>query len=166
MSPHELELTAMLADMILPATDSAPAPSSLGIEQFVDEWISAPYPDQRADRQVIRSGLVWLNDESNRRWGAPFVKADERNRSEILNNLVRNEHAEEGFQNNFFERFRFIVVGGYYTTPEGFRDIGYIGNIALPSYPAVTEQERGVIDAELRRLGIENQRSTNPVKAI
>ena len=34
----------------------------------------------------------------------------------------------------FFARFRDLTVGGYYTTPEGMRDIGYVGNVALAQF--------------------------------
>jgi hypothetical protein len=54
----------------------------------------------------------------------------------------------------FFYRFRFLVLGAYYTSSEGFADIGYVGNVALASYPAVTEQERATLNRELRSLGI------------
>src|SRR5688572_17817433 len=47
MTTLQLQLTAVLADLILPATDTAPAPSAVGIPDFIDEWVSAPYPEQQ-----------------------------------------------------------------------------------------------------------------------
>jgi hypothetical protein len=49
-----------------------------------------------------------------------------------------------------------VTVGAYYTTPEGFRDIGYRGNVALSSYPPPTSQETAYLDEELRKLGLGN----------
>jgi hypothetical protein len=40
------------------------------------------------------------------------------------------------------------------TTPEGFKDIGYIGNVPQPSYPPPTQQEISILEKELQKLGI------------
>ena len=34
-----------LCDLIIPADDTSPAASSVGVVDFIDEWISAPYPE-------------------------------------------------------------------------------------------------------------------------
>ncbi|HYP15660.1 MAG TPA: hypothetical protein VEQ65_00505, partial [Opitutus sp.] len=34
----------------------------------------------------------------------------------------------------FFARFRDLTAGGFYTTPQGMKDLGYIGNVPLPSF--------------------------------
>lgn len=138
MTKRELQLTAVMADLILPGTDSAPPPSALGVPEFVDEWISAPYPDQMNDRGVILGGLSSLDNVS-------FVEADTRRREQLLCEKI------DGL---FIRRMRFLVVGGYYTTPEGFKDIGYVGNVPLQRFPPVTDAERGILETELRKLGI------------
>lgn len=155
MTPHQLQLTAALADLILPGTESAPAPSALGIPDFVDEWVSAPYPEQQADRTIIFDGLKWIDAEANRRRRRDFLQIDDQHRQQIIAAMARkNNGTVATAQGTFFGRFRYVVVGAYYTTPAGFKDIGYIGNVALTSYPPVTERERAILDAELRKLGI------------
>ena len=62
LSAHQLATVAAIADQILPAEGEYPAPSTLGIPDFIDEWVSAPYPEQRATgirRNCVRrtSGL-------------------------------------------------------------------------------------------------------------
>ena len=34
----------------------------------------------------------------------------------------------------FFKRYRDLTAGGYYTTPEGMKAIGYVGNIASATF--------------------------------
>jgi hypothetical protein len=34
----------------------------------------------------------------------------------------------------FFARFRNLTAGGFYTTPQGWKDIQYIGNVALTKF--------------------------------
>jgi Gluconate 2-dehydrogenase subunit 3 len=67
MEPHQLQHTAVLGDLILPGSTTAPAPSALGIPDFVDEWVSAPYPEQLEDRKTILEGLRWMDAEASRR---------------------------------------------------------------------------------------------------
>jgi hypothetical protein len=45
-------------------------------------------------------------------------------------------------------------VGAYYTTPEGFRDIGYVGNVPLETYPPISDQERALLEKALSALGL------------
>ena len=47
----------------------------------------------------------------------------------------------------FFARYRDLTAGGFYTTPEGMKDIGYTGNVQLASYP-------GPSPAALKQLGL------------
>jgi hypothetical protein len=138
-------LTAVLADLILPGTESAPAPSTLGIPDFMDEWVSAPYPQQQSDRTIVLDGLQWIDAEARRLWQRDFLQIDAQQREQIVMAMLPKA---------FWSRFRYIVAGAYYTTPEGFKDIGYIGNVPLTSYPPVTDNERAILDAELRKLGI------------
>lgn len=46
MTREQLNLAAAVADTILPPSATSPVPSALSIQEFVDEWISAPYPTQ------------------------------------------------------------------------------------------------------------------------
>jgi hypothetical protein len=55
---------------------------------------------------------------------------------------------------SFFRRIRSLTVGAYYTTEIGFKEIGYIGNVALDSYPGPSDEVKAVLDNELKKLGI------------
>jgi hypothetical protein len=155
MTSHQLRVTAALADLILPGSKNTPSPSALGIPDFIDEWISAPYPDQRSDRKVILAGLTWVDSEAMRQRGAGFIEIDDNDRREILDKMAR-DHSDTVSKNarTFFRRLRFLVAGAYYTTPEGLKDIGYRGNVALTSYPPITDEELAILEGELRELGI------------
>ena len=41
LSPEELATAAALCDVILPADERSPAPSTVGVPDFIDEWVSA-----------------------------------------------------------------------------------------------------------------------------
>ena len=137
MSQTQLQVAALVADHILPATATAPSASSLGVPDFLDEWVSAPYPDQLKDRPILLTGLDEL--------GARFLKADAGERAAKLAALPGTA---------FFKRIRALTVGAYYTTEAGFKDIGFIGNVARAADPGPSEAAKAVVERELKKLGL------------
>ena len=55
--------------MILPRDQLGPAASEVGVVEMIDEWVSAPYPQQQTDRPVVLEGLAWIEAESRKRFG-------------------------------------------------------------------------------------------------
>lgn len=137
MTDDQLQIAAVLADFILPATTTAPSASALGVPDFIDEWVSAPYPDQLKDRPLILDGLKAL--------GPRFVQADAPARSANLAALAGTP---------FFKRFRALTVGAYYTTEAGFKDLGYIGNVTRASDPGPSDEVQTALERELKKLGL------------
>jgi hypothetical protein len=139
---------ALICDYILPASDDAPAATAVGLHEFIDEWVSAPYPQQVADRALIFAGLVKM-DERARTAGAPsFAGGSPTIQASVLDALSKGDDPQ------FFSRIRALVIGGYYTTEAGFKDIGYIGNQALDSYPGPSKAVRDVLDSACVKLGL------------
>ena len=128
--------TAALCDLIIPADDVSPAASAVGLVDFLDEWISAPYPQQRADREPILEGLAWIDAESRQRFGKAFAAASDAQRAAIADDICASSKAAPQFAKaaKFFARFRDLTAGGFYTTPIGMKDIGYTGNVPLDRF--------------------------------
>jgi len=126
----------------------------VGVPAFINEWVSAPYPDQHRDRVLIVNGLAWLDEESKVRTGVPFVRAEARARTGILDDIAFREKVKPGLEKpaEFFGRLRSLTLGAFYTTSEGWADIGYMGNrpstgdYAGPS-PEALAHIKGVIEA-------------------
>jgi hypothetical protein len=127
---------AALCDAIIPADAESPAASTVGVVDFLDEWVSAPYPDQVADRGVVLPGLAWIDAEAQRRFSRDFASLEDAQRAAICDEIcnvprARPEHQEAA---RFFARYRDLTAGAFYTTPEGVKDLRYVGNVALASY--------------------------------
>ena len=136
LSDAQRATTIALCDVIIPADSGGPSASAVKVHDFIDEWISAPYPDHKRDRTIILEGLEWLDAESRKRFGNPFTSLVLRQRSAICDDICYEPNAKPAFKQGatFFKRFRDLTAGGYYTTPEGMKDIGYTGNVALARY--------------------------------
>jgi hypothetical protein len=131
-------LAGVLSDIIIPADDRSPSASSAGVVDFIDEWVSAPYPDCRRDRPIVLGGLRWLDAEAARHFHKGFADLDGREQHGICDDICDEARAaaERRKAAHFFARFRDLTAGGFYTTPVGRKDLGYIGNVPLPRFDA------------------------------
>lgn len=150
LSAAQLAMIDALADEILPGTSDEPPPSHVGIAAFFNEWLSAPYPRQVEDRRLVEDGLRTLDAESQARYGNPFVSVSQVERGELVAWLS----ASQGRIREFFVRYRYLVIGGYFTTDPGMEALGYRGNVPLLSFPPVTSDAQKAIDRELAKLGL------------
>ncbi len=127
---------AALCDLIIPADDASPAASAVGVVEFIDEWISAPYPNQRADRTIVLPGLEWIDAESQKRFKKKFADISAAQRAKIADDICSPANARPEFATaaKFFSKFRDLTAGGFYTTPVGMKDIGYTGNVSLSKF--------------------------------
>lgn len=126
----ERRLAASLSDLIIPADGHSPAASSVGVVDFIDEWVSAPYREQRADREIVLAGFLWIEGEARGRFGKSFAELPESRQREICDPIRDADRAGDGDREAalFFARYRDLTAGGFYTTPAGREDVGFIGN--------------------------------------
>ena len=125
-----------LADVIIPDDPLGPAASAVGVPAMLDEWISAPYPDQQADRPVILDGLTWLDAESKNRFDKVFSLLSADQKRAICEAICFTAEAKPQYRKaaEFFSRFRSLCASAYYATPEGWKAIGYVGNFPLERF--------------------------------
>lgn len=157
MTDEQLRVTAALCDAILPEDERSPAASAVGVPDFIDEWVSAPYPAQQQDRELILAGLARLEQQSIERFDAGFAAVSNSRRATLLDEIAWPDRAPAGLadQARFFERFRYLTVGAFYTTETGIRDVGYIGNIAISGeYPGPSPEAMAHLSGVLEKLGL------------
>jgi len=137
MTPGQLKTTTALCDVIIPADEKSPAASTVGVPGFIDEWISAPYPTQQNDRKVVLDGLTWIDTEAQKRFKKNLADLDEAQQHAICDDVCFLPKAKPEFKQAaaFFALMRNLTAGAFYTTPEGWNDIGYIGNVPRASFP-------------------------------
>ena len=157
MTEGQLRTASALADLILPEDERSPAASAVGVPDFIDEWVSAPYPQQQEDRERILAGLEWLEQRTRKRFDSSFASAAEPQKKEILDTIARPSDARPKLadQAEFFKRFRYLAVGAFYPTAAGINDVGYIGNIAITGeYPGPSDEAMAHLAGVLERLGL------------
>ncbi|MCC6772441.1 MAG: gluconate 2-dehydrogenase subunit 3 family protein [Gemmatimonadaceae bacterium] len=136
LTAAELVTLTALCDMIIPADDTSPAASAVGVPAYINEYVSAPSDWYQKALVQVRGGLVWIDVESNRRFGAAFAALTDAQRTAICDDICYVPRAKPEFRQaaQFFDRVRDLTAEGFYTTDEGMKDIGYVGNVALASF--------------------------------
>jgi len=137
----EKKATVALADLIFPKDDLGPAASEVRVADFIDEWVSAPYPQQKGDRGVIIPGLKKLDGECQGRFQKNFADLSDGQKKAVCDERAKGDH--------FFDVFTGLAAGAYYSDPRCWKALGYAGNI--PSGGAFTGPPKEVLD----QLGLE-----------
>jgi gluconate 2-dehydrogenase subunit 3-like protein len=142
LTAKEKKTAKALADTIFPADPYGPAASEVGVVEMLDEWVSAPYPEQKNDRPLIVTGLDWTEQESAKRFNKRFSDITDAQRRAICDDVCFPGKAQPRFKGpaRFFARFRSICAGAYYATPAGWKAIGYVGNVPLEKFEGPPEE--------------------------
>ena len=129
---------AALIDIVVPGIDGSPPGSALGLVDFFDEWLGAPYPDMIADRALIMPMLAGIGGLAAMTPGA---------------RVARVAGLGAGGTATAFARFCVLAAAAYHTTPQGIAALGYIGNEARQSFDGPPPDVLAHFDAELEKLG-------------
>ena len=151
LTDEEMRLVADLADVIIPADERSPAASAVGVPDYVNEFVSAP--DHQDALTTLRGGLAWLNRTARERFdAADFPALSTTQKHEICDEIRFEPNAPPELkpQARFFDQFRDMVSTGFWTTEEGMRDLGYLGNVPLPTFD-------GPPPEVLARLGLSDE---------
>jgi hypothetical protein len=130
------QLAGILSDIIIPADERSPSASGVGVVEFIDEWVSAPYPRYQQDRAVVLGGFSWLDAEGVRRSGKAKTQLDLSLQRAICEDICDKARATADRRDaaHFFALYRDLTAGGFYSTPVGRKDLEYIGNVPLAKF--------------------------------
>jgi hypothetical protein len=157
LNPQQRNALHIAADLMLPADTHSPSAGTLHIDAFIDEWVSAPYPQQQKDRLLIVSGLAWLDAESKNRFAVPFAQSSDAQRRQVFDAIAFKKKIAPGYERaaQFFARLRSLMLGGFYSLPEGIADIGYMGNAPIAGpWPGPTPEALAHLNVGLVKLGL------------
>ncbi|MEE2777908.1 MAG: gluconate 2-dehydrogenase subunit 3 family protein [Acidobacteriota bacterium] len=158
---HEWRLLRLLAETIIPADERSGSALEAGAPEFIG--LLASNNDEL--RRILSAGMLWLDHESTSRYGAVFVEAADRDRTELLDLLaakvVEEDPGYEGIVDSieyagfhhytteprgqlgpgvrFFSWVRRLVVDAFYTSPIGMADVDYQGNDVLRRFQVPRE---------------------------
>jgi len=150
LTAAEMATLAALADVIIPADAKSPSATAVGAHHYINEHVSAAGDSYARDLVRVRGGVSWLNLESQKRFSRSFVRLTAAQKTAICDDICYPAGAKPEFQAGarFFSLVRNLVATGFYTTDVGMKDVGYVGNVALPKWELPPA-------AVLRKVGLE-----------
>jgi hypothetical protein len=149
-SMAEYRTVRVLVDYIIPRDARSGSATDAKVPEFMDFMYSDP--EQNTSEQTktaVHNGLAWLDAESTKRFSRTFVAATDAERRQILDDIAWPAKArpEMAAGVTFFNRFRDMTAGGFFSSAIGWKDLPYIGNVAIPQWngcPAPTLRKLGV----------------------
>lgn len=141
LTPHEYATLDELAEWIVPGAKAN------GSVQFID-FLCHATDDMKV---TFTGGLAWLDNAMRKRAdGQDFLHASDSQKKELLDLIAyrENESPELGPGIRFFDWARRLVVDAYYTSAQGIKEVGYMGNSAMARFTVPQE----AVDYVMRRL--------------
>jgi hypothetical protein len=144
-TPGEYQLVRTLVDIIIPKDERSGSATDVGVPEFMDFMMI----DQPTRQVAMRGGLAWIDVECEKRYDKVFVNCTESERASVLDDIAwaakaKPEHAH-GVA--FFNSFRDLTAGGFWTTKVGIEDLQYLGNRSVARW-------NGCPDEALKKLGV------------
>lgn len=125
-TPDEKESIRVLANLILPPNEQGSIEAA-GVVPFI-EFMAKDYEDFQL---TLRGGLMWLNAQTNTRYGQVFAACNPVDQKALLDTIAYElpDRDEQPMEINFFNLIRNLVLTGYFTSEVGIRELGYQGNV-------------------------------------
>lgn len=143
-TPGEIATITVLGDIIIPRDAISGSASDAKVPDFI-EFIVKDVPSHQTP---MRGGLRWLDMQCLNRWGRAFKDCQPAQQMEMVDAIAWPDKAKPEMAQGvaFFNLMRNLTASGFYTSPIGVKDIGYIGNTA--------NQWNGVPDDVLKQYGL------------
>src|SRR6185437_13020255 len=143
-TPDEMATITVLGDIIIPRDAISGSASDAKVPDFI-EFIVKDVPSHQTP---MRGGLRWLDMQCLNRWGRAFKDCQPAQQMEMVDAIAWPDKAKPEMAQGvaFFNLMRNLTASGFYTSPIGVKDIGYIGNTA--------NAWNGVPDDVLKQYGI------------
>jgi gluconate 2-dehydrogenase subunit 3-like protein len=148
LTAHEYATLQRLSDLIIPADEHSQGALAAGSADFID-FMCAASDDMK---EIYTGGLAWVDEYMQHHHGKDFLGATPQQQTALLDLIAyrKNQSPELGPGIQFFTWARRMVADGYYTSPIGMTDLGYMGNQAVAEFKVPQE----AVDYALKRSGL------------
>ena len=137
----EWRTVGVLADLIVPRDERSGSATDAGVPEFID-FVMTEYPDHQVP---VRGGLAWLGRECRERYGREFGDCTAAEQTALLDQIAWPARAAAEMSQGvaFFNRFRDLVLSGFWSSKVGVEDLGYLGNRVVTEWTGCPVSARG-----------------------
>jgi len=116
VSPEQGEMIAVIADLIIPTTDT-PGARAVGVHEFIDTMLADYY--DAGDRARFAEGLTTLDARARASCGEAFVRCAPERQIGLIVQPDHDTFASPQPDRPFFPTMKELTLLGYYTSEAG-----------------------------------------------
>lgn len=130
---HDWKTLRVLSDLIIPADSRSGCATDAEVPEVIDDWLNV---HGKASATELIGGMRWLDLQSNRSFGHDFAGCTVDQQKQILDRIAYPAKAapDDSQAVAFFNHLRDLVVGSFYSSKIGIKDIAYVGNRMVPQW--------------------------------
>jgi gluconate 2-dehydrogenase gamma chain len=123
---HELETVAILSDIIIPKDEVSGSATEAKVPTFIDFMMK----DRPEYQTPMRGGIRWLDLTCLKQYEKQFKDCSDEQKIAIVNAIAYPKKVKPEYQQGatFFSLVRNLTITGFYTSKDGLKDVGYVGN--------------------------------------
>lgn len=147
-TPHEWSTVRVLVDYIIPRDERSGSATDAKVPEFID-FLMSDKESSPGMKTAMRGGLAWIDNECQHRFTKSFIGATDAQRRQVLDDIAWPAKARPELSHGviFFSHFRDLTASGFFSSQMGWKDVRYLGNVALPAW-------NGCPPAALAKLGV------------
>jgi hypothetical protein len=130
LTPEQNEALQSFSEAIVPGSTTAL------VNRFIDLLLSVDIP---ARQQTFLASLSALQAEGTRQFGNPFQRLSMSQRNSLLTAVSASP--ENSTTRESFEDLKEWIVGAYYSSETGMKELGWTPNRFFPNFPGCTHPE-------------------------
>jgi gluconate 2-dehydrogenase gamma chain len=149
LTAHEYATLQRLSDLIIPADPGSPGALAAGAADFIDFLCNA----STEMRDIYTGGLMWVDEAmKDRHGGKRFVESTPDQQTALLDVIAWRKNASPELNPGieFFAFCRRMVADAYYSSPIGYKQLGFMGNGAMTTFSVPKE----AVEYALKRSGL------------
>src|SRR4051794_38379284 len=149
LTAHEYATVQKLSDLIIPADEHSPGALAASAADFIDFLCNASVEM----RDIWTGGLMWIDEAmKDRASGKAFVDATPAQQTGMLDVIAYRKNASPALNPGieFFAFCRRMVADAYYSSPIGYKEVGFMGNGAVSEFSVPKE----AVEYALKRSGL------------
>ena len=125
-TPQEWRTARVLVDLVIPKDARSGSATDAKVPEFMDVFMQT----RENMRTWMRTGLTWLDEETQKRFTKAFVDCDDAQRKAVLDDIAWPRRARPEMQAGvrFFTNFRNFTASGFWSSKMGVDDLQYMGN--------------------------------------
>ena len=115
-TPDQLHMTGVIAELIIPATDT-PGALAVNVHGFMDNYLAECV--SKDDQKQFLNGLKKINAVCEEKFHKLFLAASHKQHIQLLNAIEKSESGFNIDDKAFFRQFKSLTLFGYYTSEIG-----------------------------------------------